>query len=184
LVFPSVVGLLILAPLLIKIIPRYEKWEPALIPLFLISINTIFAAATTQLTNLLNAIGKIKITFKLMIMWTVLTWIFVPGLAIKFGINGAALGYAIVGTSSIVAIYIVRRFVKFSLLDGVFKPIFAAAIMGVFLLIVRKVLPINLISVGVLIGSGVIFYTLTIYLIVGPSIVSDAKKGFKALISK
>ncbi|OGM72860.1 hypothetical protein A3H19_05875, partial [Candidatus Woesebacteria bacterium RIFCSPLOWO2_12_FULL_39_9] len=69
LVFPSVAGLIILAPILIKIIPRYEKWEPALFPLALISINTLFAAATTQLTNLLNAIGKIKVTFKLMVMW-------------------------------------------------------------------------------------------------------------------
>lgn len=184
LVFPSVVGLLILAPLLVKIIPRYEKWEPALIPLFLISINTVFAAATTQLTNLLNAIGKIKTTFKLMIMWTVLTWIFVPGLAIKFGINGAALGYALVGASSVVAIYIVRRVVKFSLLDGVFRPVFAAAIMGAFLLIVRKVLPIDLFSVWILIGLGVIVYTLTIYLVVGPSIVSDVKKGFRTLLSR
>lgn len=184
LVFPSVVGLLILAPLLVKIIPRYEKWEPALIPLFLISVNTIFAAATTQLTNVLNAIGKIKVTFKLMIMWTVLTWIFVPGLAIKFGVNGAALGYALVGTSSVVAIYIVRRLVKFSLLDSVFRPVFAAAIMGAPLLIVRKVLPINLFSVWILIGLGITIYTLTIYLIVGPSIVSDVKKGFRTLLSK
>ena len=106
LVFPSVVGLVILSPILVEIIPRYDKWEPALIPLFLISINTIFAAATTQLTNLLNAIGKIKTTFKLMIMWTVLTWAFIPVLAIKYGVNGAALGYALVGSSSIIAIYI------------------------------------------------------------------------------
>jgi len=184
LVFPSVVGLLVLAPFLVKIIPRYGKWEPALIPLFLISINTIFAAATTQLTNLLNAIGKIKITFRLMIMWTILTWIFVPALAVKFGVNGAALGYALVGASSVAAIYITYRFVKFSLSDSVFRPLLATMIMGVSLLIVRKALPVSLVSVGVLIGLGVIIYALTIYLIVGSSIVSDVKKSFKALLSR
>lgn len=184
LVFPSVVGLVILSPLLVEIIPRYEKWEPALIPLFLISINTIFAAATTQLTNLLNAIGKIKTTFKLMIMWTVLTWVFIPALAIKYGVNGAALGYALVGSSSIIAIYIVRRHVKFSLVEGVFRPIFAAALMGTVLILVRKLLPVNLYSIGLLIGLGFITYTITIYLLVGPSIVADVKKVFNNLISR
>jgi O-antigen/teichoic acid export membrane protein len=184
LVFPSVVGLVILSPILVEIIPRYDKWEPALIPLFLISINTIFAAATTQLTNLLNAIGKIKTTFKLMIMWTVLTWVFIPALAIKYGVNGAALGYALVGSSSIIAIYIVRRHVKFSLVEGIFRPAFAAAIMGGALILTRKLLPVNLYSIGLLIGLGFAIYVVTIYLLVGPSIVADVKKVFNNLVSR
>jgi len=184
LVFPTVVGLVLLAPMLVDIIPRYEKWEPALIPLFLISINTVFAAATTQLTNLLNAIGQIKTTFKLMIMWTVLTWLFIPALAIKFGINGAALGYALVGASSVIAIYVVRRYVKFSLSEGIFRPAIAAALMGVILFMVRKLLPVNLYSIGLLIGLGAAIYTLTIYMLVGPSIVEDTKKVFNNLVSK
>jgi O-antigen/teichoic acid export membrane protein len=184
LVFPSVVGLVILSPMLVEIIPRYDKWEPALIPLFLISINTIFAAATTQLTNLLNAIGKIKTTFKLMIMWTVLTWVFVPVLAIKYGVNGAALGYALVGSSSIIAVYIVRRHVKFSLVEGIFRPVFAAALMGVALILTRKLLPVNLYSIGLLIGVGFAVYVVTIYLLVGPSIVADVRKVFNNLVSR
>ena len=184
LVFPTVIGLLILAPLLVEIIPRYEKWTPALIPMALISINTVFAAATTQLTNLLNAIGKIKTTFKLMIMWTVLTWALVPFLAIKYSIIGAAAGYALVGSSSVVAIYVAHRKVAFSLLDGVFKPAAASVVMGVVLLFVRKMLPINLFSVFSLVGLGVIIYVLAIYLTVGSSIVADVKKSFRTLFSR
>src|SRR5258708_14329579 len=65
LVFPSLVGMIILAPVVFKVIlfPRYMKWNPALFALALVSVNFAFAAATTQLTNLLNAIGKIRITF-------------------------------------------------------------------------------------------------------------------------
>ena len=57
LVFPSLVGIIILSPLLIKVVPRYNHWEPALLPIIFVSINFAFAAATTQLTNLLNAIS-------------------------------------------------------------------------------------------------------------------------------
>lgn len=184
LVFPTLVGLLILAPLLVQIIPRYEKWAPALVPLGLIGINTIFAAVTTQLTNLLNSIGKIKITFKLMIMWTILSWIFIPFLALKYGVTGAAGGYALVGTSSIVAIYIARKFVKFSLKESVFRPFFSASLMALILLFVRGYLSVNLTSVWILIAVGFIFYLFFTYLLVGSSMVHDVRKSFKTLFSK
>ena len=184
LVFPSVVGIVILAPILIEIIPRYEKWRPALIPLSLISINTIFAASTTQLTNLLNAVGKIKTTFKLMVMWTVLTWLFVPYLAIKYSVNGAALGYALVGASSVVAIYIVRKIVPFSLYRSVFTPAIAAFVMGVVLLLIRGYVPISMFSVWLLGGVGMCVYMIVMYILVGLSIFHDAKKGIKAIFSR
>jgi O-antigen/teichoic acid export membrane protein len=184
LVFPSVVGLLILAPLLIQIIPRYEKWTPALIPLALISINTIFAAATTQLTNLLNAIGKIKTTFKLMVMWTVLTWLFVPYLAIKYSVNGAAAGYALVGASSVIAILIVHRIVKFSLYNSVFAPAIGALGMGIILIVLRNYLSTNLTAVWVLGGAGFVCYMTMMYFLVGSSIFTDAKRGFKLMLNR
>ncbi len=184
LVFPSLAGLLILAPSLVQIIPRYEKWTPALIPLMFIGINTVFAAVTTQLTNLLNSIGKIKTTFKLMIMWTVLTWVFIPALAMKFGINGAAAGYALVGSSSIIAIYIVRQYVKFSLLEAVYRPGLASIIMAVVLFFAKRLLPTSLFSVWLLIGLGTAIYVPAIYLLVGSSIVDDAKRSIKMFFQR
>ena len=184
LVFPTLVGLLLLAPILVQVIPRYEKWQPALLALSLIGINTVFAAVTTQLTNLLNSIGKIKITFKLMIMWTVLTWLFVPALAIKYGVSGAALGYAIVGASSVVAIYVARKYVRFSLRDSVLWPGISAAIMAIVVYLLREVLPVSFTSVWILIGVGAITYLVMTYLFVGSSLIIDAKKSFKAIFSK
>ena len=184
LVFPTVAGLLVLSPLLIKIIPRYGKWEPALLPLALISVNTVFAAATTQLTNLFNAIGKIKITFKLMIMWTALTWIFVPYLAIKFGVNGAALGYALVGVSSVIPIYIARRYVKFSLVYAVVKPGIATLDMFALMLLLRNVLSVNLFSVIVIGALGTGSYLICAYLVFGSSIIGDVKKISKAVFKR
>lgn len=184
LVFPSIVGLILVAPLLTQIIPRYEKWEPALLALSIIGINTVFAAVTTQLTNLLNSIGKIKITFKLMVMWTVLTWIFVPGLAYLYGVTGAAAGYAIVSASSVIAIYIARKYVRFSLKDSVLWPGLAATVMGILVFVARQALPVKLTSVWILIGVGAVSYLVSMYLFVGSSLIVDARKSFKAFISK
>lgn len=181
LVFPSLVGLLVLAPTLVAIIPRYTKWEPALIPLALIAVNTTFAAVTTQLTNLLNAIGKIKITFKLMLMWTALTWLLVPYLSLKAGVNGAALGYGLVGTSSVVAIVIARRFVKFSLINSAIKPLIASLAMGAILVFLKGFLPVATISVAVLIAVGVVSYMGLTYLLMGTSFKEDVQKGLTTL---
>ena len=184
LVFPCVVGLIILVPILIQLIPNYSKWIPALTALSLIGINTLFASVTTQLTNLLNAIGKIKITFKLMVMWTILTWVFVPFLAIRYGINGAALGYSLVGASSIVAIIIVKRIVNFSLVDGVLKPGVAALVMGILIKVISKYLPVSLLSLILLIGLGAICYASVAYMLIGPTILTDVKKATKTFLKK
>ena len=74
LIIPSLAGIVIVAQPLIKIIPRYLKWQPALIPLFLYCSASLFGALAVFLTTIFNAIGKIKTTFKLMILWTFLTW--------------------------------------------------------------------------------------------------------------
>jgi len=184
LVFPATAGLLIVAPIFVRIIPRYGKWEPALIPLALISVNTFFAAATTQLTNLLNAIGKIKVTFKLMVMWTLLTWILVPTLGLKYGVNGASFGYALVGSSSLIAMFVARRYVRFDIVDSILRPVLGTLLMSIILLLIRPFLAYEFMTVWVLIGLGAIIYLISMYSIVGASILDDAKKGIKAIFSK
>lgn len=184
LVFPAVAGIVILFPVVMQIIPKYNQWLPAVLPLTLLAVNVLFAAVTTQLTNVLNAIGKIKITSALMVMWTVLTWVFVPFAAYRLGVVGAAAGYALVGASSIVAIFIVKRFVNFSLMEGVFKPLAASLIMAAVLLSIRSVLHFSFYSLIGLIIAGVISYALSIFLLVGPSIIDDARKVVASITQK
>lgn len=175
LVFPTSVGLMLVAPMLTEIIPRYEKWQPALLALSLISINALFAAVTTPLTNMLTAIGKIGITFKLMIMWTALTWILIPPLAINYGINGVATGFAIIGCSSIIAILIAVKFVDIDFKTSIGKPFIAAFLMGLVLILLRDMLPISALSVFVLISLGVLVYGGVIFLLVGKRLIPQAK---------
>ena len=184
LVFPSLVGIVILSPILVRVIPRYNQWIPALIPLIFISINFLFAAATTQLTNMLNAIGKIKITFYLMIMWTVLTWAFIPVLALRFNVIGAAIGYSLVGASSVVAIFIAKKYVNFSLTDSMIKPAIGAFVMGAILIIAKRFLPISMNSMITLTLIGVAIYSASMLSMMGLSLVADVKKSLHTLMNR
>lgn len=156
LVFPSLVLLVLLAPSLIQIIPKYSKWTPALLALSLISITSAFAAVTTPLTNMLNAVGKISLTFKFMIMWTALTWAFVPLLSYIYGVNGAALGFSIVGVSSIVALIKAKEFININYIEVAGKPLLGSLILACLVFVLRSFSPINFVStitIGVL-GMG------------------------------
>lgn len=176
LVFPSVVLLVSLSPILVTIIPKYGKWQPALLALSLITINTLWASVTTPLTNALNAVGKIKITLRLMVMWTILTWVFVPGLSYLYGINGAALGYALVGSSSIVAIFVATKFIPVDIWKSVGTPFVASLLMSVVLTFGKSFLSWTWGSVIILIIASLSIYAISLFILVGPAIFVDVKK--------
>jgi len=185
LVFPSLVGLVVLFPVLIGVIPKYQKWAPAFIPLALLSLNSFWAAVTTQLTNFLNSVGRIKTTFKLMIMWTVLTWVLVPFLSRRFGVAGGAFAYCLVGLSSIVVFYLVKRFLDWSIKESVLKPFLASFIMGVVIFLLRSFSIFEgTLGLIILIFVGGVSYAGFLYLLVGNSLIYDAKKIFSDIFSR
>lgn len=184
LVFPSLAGIALLAPIFIAIIPRYNQWAPAIVPIVFVAINFGFAAATTQLTNLLNAIGKIKITFWLMVMWTSLTWIFIPVLSNFYGPTGASIGYSLVGTSSVVAIYVAKKYINFSITDAMIKPLIGTSIMSVAIIFAKGFVAPGFYGLQLLILIGIVSYGASMVTIVGISLVEDAKKSVKTFFSK
>ena len=134
LAFPILAGMGFLAFPMTGLIPRYSKWIPAIIPLYLYLYNSAWASISTSLTNLLNATGHIKSTFKLMLMWTGLTWAIMPLLAIKYSYLGVAYATAIIATSSIITILMAKKYVDFRFLEIIKTPIAATALMSLFLL--------------------------------------------------
>lgn len=182
--FPLLGGLAIIAPSLIHLIPRYSKWEIALLPLALFCFNSAWASVSTPLTNTLNALGKVKINTYLMIMWTVLTWVITPFLALKYGFIGVAYATALIAVSSIAPILIVKHLTKFSLQKSVIKPFVATIVMMIVCWYLTKLLPNNFYYIFVNISvSGIIFLLVTLVL-VGQSLIADSQKLLHAFIKK
>lgn len=163
LTFPALVGLALLAAPLVQFLPRYLKWQPALISLYLFCFQAGFACVSTSLTNTLNATGRIKTTLKLMIFWTGLTWILTPPLIFLMGFNGVALAALLVATTVFIPIFLVKKMVAFSLWENVGQPLLAALLMGLVLYFVAPRLVFNLptlfltVSLGTIIYLGLIF---------------------------
>lgn len=134
LTFPALTGMALIAPDLISIIPKYNKWSPAITPLYFYAASAAIAAVTTPLTNAFNAIGKITTTTKFMIMWAILTWIFYPLLSIKYGYIGTSWAVLIVGSSSVVVWITATKTFSVNIFKIISGPFFSSLIMALILL--------------------------------------------------
>ncbi len=182
LIFPALVGLVILAPLFIAVVPKYEKWEPALLSLSFFAINAGFASFSTPLTNALNAIGKIKTTLYLMIFWTITTWVITPFMIMVYGYNGVSMASALIGVSSIAVIYITKKYINFSVFNFLAVPLISSILMGIVIYLFSMLLPHTLITIIELIIIGTLVYFTSIFLMARREVFADLQEIRKHLI--
>ncbi len=164
-VFPVSAGIALVAPSLINLIPKYTKWLPAIIPLYFYSINVAIASITSPLTNAFNAIGKITLTTKFMIMWTVLTWLLYPYLTIKYGYVGTSVATLLVGLSSVIVWRVAKKIFDINVLKITLQPLIGSLIMIILILAYQNI-PLS--PIFTLTGSmivGLLSYSLYTYFI-------------------
>ncbi len=129
-IFPILVGMSVFIFPFISLIPKWGKWQPAAISLILFSLSIAWSAISTPLTNTLNAIGKINLTLKLMVLWTTLTWILTPVGIYFFGFNGVAISALLISFTSVLSVYYVKKTVPISFFDQVWRQLLASIAMA------------------------------------------------------
>lgn len=133
-IFPLLTGMCLFFYPLTQVITKYQKWESALFSFICFTLSIAPAAISSPLTNVLNAVGKINQTLKLMVMWTLLTWLLTLPLLKLIGFNAVALAALLISTTSIVTIVLVKKVVNFSLWSQIALPTFGCVAMSVFTL--------------------------------------------------
>lgn len=127
---PAIIGSSILMTVFVDIIPKYHKWAPAL-PIFYIFCFTAFLSTySTPFINVFNALGKAKVPFAFMALWTVTTWICTPIFTKLFGLYGFPLTQVILALTSILVMVRAKKLIEFDFIPSVYKGISAALIMG------------------------------------------------------
>lgn len=137
-IFPIAVGIISYSPFLIQYVPKYQKWEPALISILFFSLGSVLSSISTPLTNFLNAIGKVKVTLYFMVFWTIAIWVLTIPLISIYGFNGAAISSFLVSLTSVAVFYVSRKYVKFSVVRSIYKQFIAAVLMGIFAYLTRE----------------------------------------------
>lgn len=176
--FPTLILMAFLANPLAMAIPRYQKWLPAIIPLYFYLYNSAWASISSSLTNLLNAVGKIKSTFKLMLMWTGLTWAVTPLLAVKYGYLGVAYATGIIATSSIFTVILAKKEISFSIVKILKTPLTASLLMSVFLML--SIHKQSAVSLSLIFGAiSITVYILSVVGLEGKKFITDTTNFFK-----
>lgn len=161
-IIPATIGLIITLPYLIKIIPKYNKWEPTIPLLYLFGVSAILSSYSTPFVNFFNSIGKVKISFKLMIFWTISTWILTPILTLKFNLYGFPLTLLILSLTFIYIGSLAKKIVSFSFLKPVLPAWGSSFIMIYFLILISKIPLDNIYSLIIIITVGIITYSISL----------------------
>lgn len=131
-IFPILVLMSLFVHPLTQLVTEYQKWQPALISFVLFTASIAWSAISTPLLNSLNAIGKINQTLKLMVFWTLLTWVLTPLLVWKFDFNGVALAALLISFTSIFSVILIKRSINLRLWSQVWPQLLASACMIFF----------------------------------------------------
>jgi len=153
LIFPMAVGLILLMKPLIYVIPKYIKWEPALFSFYLFVIAAVFASISTPLTNALNAVGKVTVTLKLMILWTVLTWGLGILLVSLMGLEGVALSAVLISLTIYLVVKVSKNHFSFDVLSNITPALLSSIgmlLVGLFLPTTRYYSIVGLVNTGLI----------------------------------
>lgn len=179
LIFPIVISLIFLIKPLVFLIPRYQKWEPALVLFYLFSLSAVVASFSSPLTNALAAIGKIRITLYLMVMWTVLTWLLVPFLVFKLGFNGVGYGAVLMSLTIFIVVLVSKKYISFSLVRQLGKPSLATLAMVLAIFFSSRIFASGWLGLIVSAASGFLVYGILILLLAKKEILPEVKELLK-----
>lgn len=160
-IFPLLTGMCLFFYPLTQVISKYQKWESALFSFICFTLSIAPAAISSPLTNVLNAVGKINQTLKLMVMWTLLTWLLTLPLLKLMGFDAVALAALLISTTSIITVVLVKKVVNFSLWSQIAMPTLGSLAMVVVTL---PLMSVWLHSLSVTLLGGLL--SMVVYLVV------------------
>lgn len=173
-VFPALFGLGALLPSIIQYVVS-PKWQSAQPLFYFFAFSTYWAVISTTLTNTLNAVGQVKTTLKLMLMWTILTWILTPSLVYFFGYQGVAISSFLISFSSVITIILVKKIIPIKIINSIFWPTIASFVMALLVFGFAQFVVRNSLTLALAILFGAIIYCLILSLILKKRIISDIK---------
>ncbi len=161
---PTIVGLALIMPRFVEIIPKYGKWAVALPYFYLFCISGFLSSYSTPFMNLFNALGKVKISFGFMLFWTITTWILTPTLTKLYGLYGFPLTQVALTVSVLFVVLTAKKNIQFHFFQSISPSLIAAAAMGTGVFLSLRFLPVSLVNLtaSVLLGSATYFILLLV----------------------
>jgi len=172
--FPILFGLIIVSPYLIKFYPNWSnKWEPAIFSIVFFCLNAAVSSVSGILVNVLDATGKVKITLRLMVLWTTLIWILTPLFIHFYGYNGVSIASFLVTTTIVYTVFLVKKIIKFKFMPSIAKPLAATLLMTMIIYITSNIFVEDFPSLIFVILVGGLVYLVSLFILCGKELKAD-----------
>lgn len=175
---PTLFGLALVINSFVMIIPKYGKWAPALPAFYIFVLAAFLSTYSTPFINLFNALGKVKISFTFMFVWTVTTWICTPIFTKMFGLLGFPMTQLILALTSILVAFRARQIVPFSIFRPLYPLIISSGIMGILVGLIINITGGNLLGIIISVVVGILLYAGSLLVIFKINVVQEAFKIF------
>jgi PST family polysaccharide transporter len=172
--FPILAALAVNVPDLIQLIPKYAKWEPAVISFWLLCAGAAISSLSNILVNSLDAIGKVRTTLGLMVVWIVLTWGLTVAFVTGFGFTGIAAASFLVSLTIVLTVYLAKKHLRFHFWRNIFRQIGACGLMIAGMILVKNCLSVGYWQIALTVGIGGIIYLGVMMLVAGHEIRQNA----------
>lgn len=180
LLVPAVSGIVLLMGPLISIIPNYQKWQPALPLFYIFAASSFIVSFSAPFMNILNGLGKVKITFSFMLIFTLVTWGLTVFLTKTLGLYGFPLAHFIVSMCYFLVLIKAKKIISFQFFAPIYKFITASAIMYFVLYLVSIFIPItSQVFVGLLVVVGGILYFGILHFLFNVNLFSEVKSFYE-----
>jgi O-antigen/teichoic acid export membrane protein len=166
--FPAIIGLLVTARPILEYLyaDKSDKWLPALSTLLWFLLAAVPVVVTTTYTNALYALGKPKVVLALMGLYTAMTWGIGLPLIRLVGYQGIAITVALITyTTFPLVLKELNKVVPVATLQNTWRPLVASLGMGLVVALAENFFVHNLLSLVGVIGSGIVIYTVCLYLV-------------------
>lgn len=173
-VYPAIFGIAAVLPAVVKYVVT-AKWQAALPSFYFFAFSVLWSVVSTTFTNALNAIGKVKLTLYLMMMWTALTWILTPLLVFYYGFEGVAIASFLISFTSALTIILVKRILDVKVFNAVFLPITGSAVMSICVTLFSQNFVRDKLSLFLAVILGVIVYGLIILIFGKDKVLADLR---------
>ncbi len=171
LIAPFYLGMIMIMKYMVDIIPHYNKWQPALPLFYIFSLSSLLLSFSAPFMNLFNALGRVKISFTFMAIFTIVTWSLTPILTHTYGYFGFPTTHLVVSVIFLAVLLKAKAQFGFSFWRPIYKFLISAFIMTLVLYFMETLVhSSSSLFVGGLVLIGGIVYLLMITVFFGLNI--------------
>lgn len=153
-----------------------NQWAPAIAAFYWYSVRMVGSNITTLYISVLNAVGSVRLSLRILIWWTVADWLLALALCPIFGFTGIAIAYGLsVFPISIWLVVELNRMARLDLWRSLLQPLALSTTAGALVWMIKPWFAASWLSIVFLGTVGVLAFLVPLLLLERKTLLSEGR---------